>query len=159
MNTWQKMALVCALLGGLTMYGMAAEGQKIVRAGEQASYAGPGELFTGNVRVDPVFSEMPGISAIAGTVTFEPGARSNWHFHPAGQHIIVLSGVGRTGTRDGKVEEFRAGDVVSCPANVHHWHGAAPQVGMTHLTITGQVNGKNTEWLEPVTDEQYGRQE
>ena len=156
MKTWQIVTLICALVGGFTMnQGMAGEGQKIVRAGERASYKGPPELFTGSVRVDPVFSATDGIPAIGGTVTFEPGARSNWHFHPTGQHIIVISGVGRTGTRDGKVEEFRAGDVVTCPPGVHHWHGASPTVGMTHLTITGEVHGKNTEWLEPVTDEQY----
>lgn len=147
-------AVVCATVAAASN-GMAGEEQKIVRAGEQASYKGPSELFTGSVRVDPIFVATEGIPAIGGTVTFEPGARSNWHFHPKGQQIIVLSGVGRTGTRDGKVEDFRAGDVVSCPPNVHHWHGASPTVGMTHLTITGEADGKNTEWLEPVTDEQY----
>lgn len=151
---------------GVMVFGMVAlaaacaraeEGQQVSRAGERDAYYGPADRFTGTVRVEPVFSATPAIPATAGMVTFEPGARSNWHYHPTGQQIIVLAGVGRTGTRDGTVTEFRAGDVVTCPPNVHHWHGAAPNVAMTHLTVTGEVDGYNTEWLEPVTDEQYNR--
>jgi Uncharacterized conserved protein, contains double-stranded beta-helix domain len=146
MNTYLPFVLICAFVIGCASGAMSGEEQKIVRAGDQASYKGPQELFTGAVRVDPVFPATDGIPATGGYVTFEPGARSNWHYHPAGQQIIVISGVGRTGTRNGNVEEFRAGDVVTCPPNVQHWHGASPTVGMVHLTITGQGGEKNTEW-------------
>lgn len=155
MKAFLKCSALCAVMGFIVSVSAAGGEQTLVRAGEQASYKGPSDFFTGTARVDPVFTATEGIPAVGGFVTFEPGARSNWHFHPTGQQIIVIAGVGRTGTRDGKVEEFRAGDVVTCPPNIHHWHGAAPTVAMTHLTITGQVDGKNTEWLEPVTDEQY----
>ncbi len=119
------------------------EEQLITRAGEQASRKGSSEIFTGNVRIEPVFSPTDGISAGAGMVTFEPGARSNWHTHPAGQQLVVISGVGRTGTWDGKVEEIRAGDVVTCPKGVKHWHGASPNVAMSHLAVTGILDGQN----------------
>lgn len=88
-------------------------------------------------------------------VTFEPGARSAWHTHPAGQRLIVTSGVGLTQQECQPVQVIRAGDVVSCPAGVKHWHGAAPGSAMTHLAITGIVDGKSVDWKELVTDEQY----
>jgi quercetin dioxygenase-like cupin family protein len=155
MKNWQKTAVMCMFAVGVSSYGFSGEEQIIVRAPDQVSFKGSSDFFVGNSRVEMAFSATKGIPAAGGFVTFEPGARSNWHYHPTGQQIIVISGVGLTGTRDGKVEEFRAGDVVTCPPNVHHWHGASPTVSMTHLTITGEVDGKNTEWLEPVTDEQY----
>jgi quercetin dioxygenase-like cupin family protein len=155
MKIWQKIIVVPLLSLAGSTYGHAGDEQKIVRAEEQSSFTGSPDFFTGTARVETAFAATEGIPAVGGFVTFEPGARSNWHYHPTGQQIIVISGVGRTGTRDGKVEIFRAGDVVTCPPNVHHWHGASHTVAMTHLTITGQVGEKNTEWLEPVTDEQY----
>ena len=133
------------------------EDQRITRAGDQAAIKGSSDIFTGSVRIEPVFGVIDGISAGAGLVTFEPGARSHWHTHPAGQQLLVISGVGRTGTWDGKVEEIRAGDVVTCPQGVKHWHGASPNVAMTHLAVTGVLDGKNVDWLEAVTDEQYDK--
>jgi 4-carboxymuconolactone decarboxylase len=88
-------------------------------------------------------------------VTFQPGARTAWHLHPAGQHMIVTSGVGLTGTRDGKIIKFNTGDTVWCPPDIDHWHGATPDSPMTHLVITGVLNGKNVIWKEKVSDEQY----
>lgn len=137
--------------------GFSGEEQKITRIGERDAINGSVDIFTGNVRIEPVFAAIDGISAGAGMVTFEPGARSHWHTHPAGQQIIVISGVGRTGAWDGGVEEIRAGDVITCPKGVKHWHGASPNVAMTHLTVTGELDGKNVNWLEAVTDEQYDK--
>ena len=95
------------------------------------------------------------IRVSAAYVTFEPGARSAWHTHPAGQRLIVTAGVGLTQQEGQPVQVIRAGDVVSCPAGVKHWHGAAPGSAMTHLAITGVVDGKSVNWKELVTDEQY----
>nr|WP_320009432.1 cupin domain-containing protein [uncultured Desulfobulbus sp.] len=78
-------------------------------------------------------------------VIFQPGARTSWHYHPAGQHMVVTSGVGLTGTRDGKILEFKAGEAIWCP----------PDAPMTHLVITGSLEGKNVIWKEKVTDAQY----
>jgi quercetin dioxygenase-like cupin family protein len=91
-------------------------------------------------------------------VTFEPGARSAWHTHPAGQHLIVTSGVGWTQEWGGPVTETRTGDVVWCPPGVKHWHGAKPTTAMTHVALTGTAGGKNVDWLEKVSDEQYRKQ-
>lgn len=133
-----------------------APAQQIVRAGEQASAVGPAEYFTGRVRIDPVWPADEGITASGGLVTFEPGARSAWHTHPAGQRLVVTAGVGLVQEWGKPVQVIRPGDVVWCPAGVKHWHGAAPETAMTHLAVTGTVDGRNVEWMEKVTDEQYG---
>lgn len=133
----------------------AASAQQITRAGEQASIAGPAEWFTGTVRIDPVWPASDTINASGGLVTFEPGARSAWHTHPAGQRLVVTSGVGLTQEWGRPVQTIRPGDVVWCPPGVKHWHGAAPHTAMTHLAVTGTVDGKNVTWMEKVSDAQY----
>jgi quercetin dioxygenase-like cupin family protein len=129
--------------------------QQISRAGSQASAAGPADYFTGKVRVDPLFPATEEINVSGAYVTFEPGARSAWHTHPAGQRLVVVSGVGLTQEWGKPVQQIHPGDVVVCPAGVKHWHGAAPDTAMTHLALTGTVEGKNVQWLEKVSDEQY----
>lgn len=129
--------------------------QQIVRAGATPSVPGPEATFSGRVRVDQLWPATSGITASGGYVTFEPGARSAWHTHPAGQRLVVISGVGRTQEWGKPVQELRAGDVVWCPPGVKHWHGASPAVAMTHLAVTGMLDGKNVEWMEKVSDEQY----
>jgi quercetin dioxygenase-like cupin family protein len=142
---------------GSTSAQTALQEQTIVRAGSQASTEGSAQYFTGKVRVDPVFAATSDVPYGAAYVTFEPGARSAWHTHPAGQRLIVTAGVGRTGVWGGAMIEIKAGDAVWCPPDVKHWHGAAPGSAMTHLALTGVKDGKNVEWLEQVSDEQYGR--
>ncbi|CAG1019103.1 hypothetical protein BURC_03959 [Burkholderiaceae bacterium] len=132
-----------------------APSQSIRRAGEQASTVGPAEFFTGRVRVDPVWPADGRINASGAWVTFEPGARSAWHTHPAGQRLVVLSGVGLTQQWGQPVQTLRPGDVVWCPPGVKHWHGATPTTAMTHLAVTGTADGKNVTWMEKVSDEQY----
>ena len=129
--------------------------QQISRAGTQASVAGPEENFTGRVRVDPLFAATPEANASGAYVTFEPGARSAWHTHPAGQRLVVVSGVGLTQEVGQPVQEIHPGDVIVCPPGIKHWHGAAPTTAMTHLAVTGVVNSKSVDWMEKVTDEQY----
>lgn len=152
-----KTSLYCALCAVSLQAGPQPEaGQQVTRAGSQTSSAGPAEYFTGRVRVDPVWPANAHINASGGVVTFEPGARSAWHTHPAGQRLLVMSGVGLTQEWGKPVQEIRAGDTVWCPPGVKHWHGAAPGSAMSHLAVTGTVNGKNVEWMEKVSDEQYG---
>ncbi|WP_157018464.1 (R)-mandelonitrile lyase [Mesorhizobium xinjiangense] len=128
---------------------------KISRAGSQPSAKGPADWFTGTVRIDPLFAaEAPG-RANGAAVTFEPGARTAWHTHPAGQTLIVTAGVGRVQCVGGAIEEIRPGDVVWFPAGVKHWHGAAPDVAMTHIAIHEAVDGSTVTWMEKVTDEEY----
>ncbi len=128
---------------------------QITPAGSQKAIFGAEENFTGRVRVAPFFTADKDMAVSAAYVTFEPGARSAWHTHPAGQRLIVTSGVGLTQAEGQPVQIIRPGDVVSCPAGVKHWHGAVPDSAMTHLAVTGIVDGKSVNWMEKVTDEQY----
>jgi len=132
--------------------------QQISRAGTQAAVAGPADYFTGRVRVDPLFPVTDEINASGAYVSFEPGARSAWHTQPAGQRLVVTSGVGRVQEWGKPIQEIHPGDVIVCPPGVKHWHGAAPASAMTHLAVTGSVDGKSVQWLEKVTDEQYNAQ-
>ncbi|ATZ94723.1 (R)-mandelonitrile lyase [Dickeya fangzhongdai] len=127
----------------------------ITPAGSQNAVYGPAENFTGRVWVDPLFKPDKDMRVSGAYVTFEPGARSAWHTHPAGQRLIVTSGVGLTQQEGQPVQIIRSGDVVSCPPGVKHWHGAASGCAMTPLAITGIVDGKSVNWMEKVTDEQY----
>ncbi len=129
--------------------------QQITRAGEQADVTGPADHFTGLVRVVPLFPASEEIHASGAYVTFEPGARSAWHTHPAGQRLVVVSGVGLTQEEGKPIQEIHPGDVVWCPPGVKHWHGAAPTTAMTHFAVTGVVNAKSVEWKEKVTDDEY----
>ncbi|MDR6843423.1 cupin domain-containing protein [Flavobacterium granuli] len=89
-----------------------------------------------------------------GSVTFEPGARTKWHSHPAGQIILALDGVGYYQEKGSPKVIVKKGDVVKCPANIPHWHGASSDTKFIQVAITGREKGE-TIWLEPVTDEQY----
>lgn len=129
--------------------------QQITQAGTQPSATGPAAFFTGRVRVDPLSTADGSINSSSAYVTFEPGARSAWHTHPAGQFLVVTSGVGLTQEWGKPVQTIRPGDVVWCPPGVKHWHGATSATAMTHLAITGTVNGQNVNWMEKVSDAQY----
>mgnify|MGYP000165093857 CR=1 FL=1 len=129
--------------------------QILYKAGTQKSFKGPDNLFTGDVQVDMLFPSNDTAHYSGAYVTFQPGARTAWHLHPAGQHMVVTAGVGLTGTRDGKIVTIKTGDAVWCPPDIDHWHGATPDSPMTHLVLTGVLDGKNVIWKEKVTDEQY----
>jgi quercetin dioxygenase-like cupin family protein len=148
-------ALQPTVVGATEASAASPAAQQITRAGTQPSATGPAANFTGQVRIDMVWPADDGISASGALVAFEPGARSAWHTHPAGQRLVVVSGLGLTQEWDRPVQEIRPGDVVWCPPRVKHWHGASPKIAMTHLAVTGTANGKNVEWMEKVNDEQY----
>jgi 4-carboxymuconolactone decarboxylase len=127
----------------------------ITRSGTQPSRQGPAENFTGSVRVDPYFQANAPARTTGALVTFEPGARSAWHSHPLGQTLIVTAGTGRVQQWGGPIDEIRSGDVVWIPPNQKHWHGAAPNSSMAHIALVEQLDGKNTDWMEKVSEEQY----
>ena len=128
----------------------------IKRNGSQPSVQGPAEWFTGKVRIDALFEAPDPARARGANVTFEPGARSHWHTHPLGQTLIVTAGCGLVQSWGGPIKIIRPGDVISCPPGEKHWHGAMPGTAMTHIAIQEALNGKVVDWLEEVTDEQYG---
>jgi quercetin dioxygenase-like cupin family protein len=128
---------------------------ELKRNGTRPSGKGPEEDFTGYVRIDPLF-EAPAPSRGRGAlVTFEPGARSAWHTHPLGQTLIVTHGCGWVQSEGGPKVEIRPGDVVWCPPNERHWHGATSTSAMSHIAIQEALDGKVVEWMENVSDEQY----
>jgi quercetin dioxygenase-like cupin family protein len=130
---------------------------EIKRNSSRPSTKGPSNWFTGSVRVDPLFQAPDPARVGAGHVTFEPGARTNWHSHPLGQTLIITSGLGWVQRDGGPIEEVRPGDVVWIPPALKHWHGATPTTGMTHIAIQESLDGKNGDWMEKVSDEQYRR--
>ena len=132
---------------------------EIKRSGSQNFSKASAEYFTGTVRINPLF-EAPEPARVRGAmVTFEAGARTAWHKHPLGQTLIVTSGVGWAQREGGPIEEIHPGDVVWFAPDEKHWHGATATTAMTHIAIQEALTGKVVEWMEQVTDEQYGRSE
>jgi quercetin dioxygenase-like cupin family protein len=128
----------------------------VTRPGSQPSTMGSAENFTGSVRVDSRFKGSGDARISGATVTFEPGARTAWHTHPLGQTLIVMTGVGLAQEWGGPVQEIRPGDIVWIAPAVKHWHGASATAGMSHIAFSEALDGKTVEWMEKVSDEQYG---
>ncbi len=125
-------------------------------SGSQPSATGPSETFTGSVRIDPLFQAPDPGRLLMASVTFEPGARTAWHTHPLGQTLLVTAGRGFVQSWGGPIETIRPGDVVWRPPGEKHWHGATPTTSMTHVAIVERLDGKAVDWMEKVSDEQYG---
>jgi len=130
---------------------------EITKSGSQPSAKGPADWFTGAVRIDSRFQREAPARIGGATVTFEPGARTAWHTHPLGQTLLVIAGCGRVQRDGGPIEEIRAGDIVWFEPGERHWHGASPTTAMTHIAIAEMLDNNVVEWMEHVTDEQYGR--
>ncbi len=127
---------------------------RVVSARDRQARRGPEEWFTGTVWLEPAPAEPPHAGAFR--VLFEPGARTNWHTHPEGQIFYVLNGRGRAQKEGEPAVEVGPGDVVAFAPGEKHWHGAAPDSFMVHIAINpAAASDGGTEWLEPVTDEEY----
>lgn len=115
----------------------------------------PAANFTGTVWVAPVMANDSTFNLVMGSVTFEAGARSNWHTHPAGQVLVVTEGTGYTQERGKPIQVIHKGDVIKCLPNVEHWHGATPTTSMTHISINPNTEHGVVTWLQKVTDKEY----
>lgn len=115
----------------------------------------PAENFTGTVYVQMLAPKTENNNFSIGNVTFEAGARSNWHTHPAGQTLLVTDGIGLYQEKGQPVRTIKKGEVVICDKDIEHWHGASPDSPMTHISIAGFKDGQNVVWLRSVTDEEY----
>jgi quercetin dioxygenase-like cupin family protein len=124
-------------------------------AGSRPTRRAPKEWFVGTVLQDPIIAAETPARLVVNRVSFEPGARTNWHTHPLGQTLYVIAGVGRVQTKGGPMREIRPGDVVWIPPGEKHWHGGAPTTAMTHLAMQESLDGKTADWMEPVTDAEY----
>src|SRR6202158_4564971 len=124
-------------------------------AGSRPTRRAPKEYFTGTVLQDPIIAAEAPARIVANRVAFEPGARTNWHSHPLGQTLYVITGVGRVQTKGEPVREIRPGDVVWIPPGEKHWHGGSPTNGMTHIAMQESLDGNYSTWMEPVTAAEY----
>ena len=124
--------------------------------GSQPSVKASADYFTGAVRVDAPFKATAPARVSGATVTFEPGARTAWHTHPLGQTLIVTTGMGLVQEAGKPAQIIRAGDTVWIPPGVKHWHGATATTGMSHVAIAEQLDGKVVQWMEQVSDQEYG---
>jgi len=125
-------------------------------AGSRASITASPEYFTGYVRQDPIVTAPKPGRVRAAWVTFEPGARTAWHWHPLGQTLHVVSGLGLFQTEGEKIVVIRPGDTIWIPPNERHWHGATPDTAMCHLAMhEADETNSHITWEEHVTDAQY----
>jgi quercetin dioxygenase-like cupin family protein len=152
MKKFLALAATFAIVGASTALSQSME---ISTSDARKSAAGAAANFTGKVAVAPMFPAGNHTQTGGGHVTFDPGARSAWHTHPAGQTLIVTTGTGWVQEEGQEKKEVKVGDVIWTPPGVKHWHGAKNDAGMSHLAVTEVVDGKNVDWMEQVTDEQY----
>ena len=127
----------------------------IMPNGSNPSRRMPADYFTGTVWQDPIIEAAPPARVRSAWVRFEPGARTAWHTHPLGQTLHVTAGVGRVQVWGEPIREIRAGDTIWFAPGEKHWHGAAPNMAMTHIAMQEALDGKHVDWLEHVSDAQY----
>jgi quercetin dioxygenase-like cupin family protein len=113
------------------------------------------DWFTGNAFLFPLVPKDKNNEFSAGSVTFEPKARTNWHTHPKGQVLIVIEGNGFYQEKGKPAQAIQKGDVINIPENTEHWHGASATNKMAHIAITNYKDEVQVTWLQPVTDEEY----
>ncbi len=127
------------------------EGDAIFPKGE----LGAAENFTGKAWHTTLVPNDTVYKTLVGNVYFEPGARSNWHTHPAGQILVITSGVGYYQEKGQPPQTLRKGDVIKCPPNVMHWHGASLDTGLQQMYIIPNTQKGIVQWMQPVTDSEY----
>lgn len=125
------------------------------KAGARPTGLAPANYFTGTVLMEPIVEAPEPARLRALRVTFAPGARTNWHTHPLGQTLYVVSGVGRYQTDGQTPVEIRAGDTIWIPPGERHWHGAAPDTAMCHIAMQEALNGSHSDWQETVSDADF----
>lgn len=149
-----RLALVVAALAPLG-YAGSAQQIEVSRSSEADGVIALAQNVTGTVRLRSQFRRDAPSRLAGALVTFEPGARTNWHIHPIGQTLIVTEGTGHVQHWGGKRETIREGDVIWIPPGVKHWHGASASSSMSHVAFVETLDGKTVEWFEPVSDQQY----
>ncbi len=149
----KKLLLILLVLiitgGNLTM---AKELGQPFAKGELNPYS---KFFTGTTHLNMLVTKDDVWNSSIGNVTFDAGARTNWHKHSGGQILLVTSGEGRYQEKGKEIQILKAGDVVKIPPNVEHWHGAAPKSDFAHISIEPNLPNNQTTWLDAVTDEEY----
>jgi quercetin dioxygenase-like cupin family protein len=143
----------------MTLASFGVQAQITGTAGTQAIFPkgelGSAENFTGKAWNIGLVANDTVYNTVVGNVYFEPGARSNWHVHPSGQVLIITDGEGYHQIKDQPKQLIKKGDIVKCPPNVIHWHGASPNTGMQQIYILPKTERGIVKWLQPVTNEEY----
>ena len=140
---------VITITGG---YVMANELNQPFKQGEINPYS---KFFTGTTHLNMLVTKDTVWNSSIGNVTFDKGARTNWHKHSGGQILLVTAGEGRYQEKGKEIQILRKGDVVKIPPNAKHWHGAAPDQNFVHISIEPNLPDNQTTWLEPVSDKEY----
>ena len=152
---------LCAASSEPGGFGSSAQGSTrnvvVSRKADLKIEKGPEKYFTGSVQIAGLFQREDPSRVTGAIVSFEPGARTAWHTHPAGQTLIVTEGIGLVQNWGGAVQEIQSGDIIWIPPGVKHWHGASGRHAMSHVAIQEKVNGLNVEWMEHVSDQQYNQ--
>ncbi len=146
---------VAAVGGGVGTMPAYADNIEIRANGRTPAVIGAPNNFSGHAVINPLYPPTDITRASMGLVNFAPGARTAWHTHPAGQLLIVTTGQGWVREEGKDKRTINPGDVVWIPAGVKHWHGATATSPLAHIAVSYMHNGKNVDWLEPVSDEQY----
>jgi quercetin dioxygenase-like cupin family protein len=144
---------------GMMAYGSAVSAQaqdiQVFPSGSSPSVIADPKSFSGHVVVDILMPGSVPAPASSGLVTFAPRARTAWHTHPVGQMLIVTAGKGWVQQEGRTRQEINPGDAVWIGAGIRHWHGATSTTGMSHIAVTYVRDGKNVDWMELVTDQEY----
>ncbi len=150
-----KTVLAAAAIGAASVMPAQADNIEIRTNGTTPAVIGTAANFTGQAIISPLYPSTAMTQVSTGLVNFAPGARTVWHTHPAGQLLIVTAGQGWV-QEDGKERRIiNPGDAVWIPAGVKHWHGATATSPMAHIAVSYMKDGKNVDWLETVSDQQY----
>lgn len=152
-------AFTLLMVLGLISFKAIAQQETGMSKGQRMLYAkgvkAPASNFTGTVWVNMLVTSQDQLDCGAGSVTFEPGARTNWHMHPGGQALLVTAGKGLYQEKGGSVRVIKKGEVIICPPGIAHWHGATPKKKLTHIAISANAEKGPAVWLQKVTNEEY----
>ena len=129
---------------------------QVIHPGQEPK-SGPAEYFTGSVSVASPFKGTGDARLGGATVTFQPGAHTNWHTHPLGQLLIVTAGRGWVQVDGEPAKPIAPGDTVFISPGVRHWHGAARDTALTHVAVSEALDGTSVTWLEAVADDLYNK--
>lgn len=135
--------------------GNGADTATLTPAAERPTFTGNAENFTGEAQITMLFMPAGARTFSGAEVTFQPGARTAWHSHPAGQTLVVTDGGGWVQLEGQPRQDIAPGDVFWTPPGVRHWHGATDTTAMTHLALQGATGDGVVDWQEHVTDAQY----
>lgn len=160
MKKRQRLSIIAAAV--LVIFNAGCKDQTTATANKEQVQAifpkgevGAAENFTGNAWHTSLVANDTTYNTLVGNVYFEPGARSNWHIHPAGQILIITDGIGYYQEKGQPRKTLKKGDVVKCTPNLEHWHGASPETGMQQMYIISKTEKGIVKWLQKVTDEEY----